>query len=918
MKKNLIAIAFSLLITVLFLCFNTTSYGQPLRIMPLGNSITFHHDTYSPPLDENWGIRTSYRLPLYELLTTAGYTFDFVGNRNAGYNYMPVEYCDNAGFPGITAAQLVTLLQISYNDFEDKYEVNSPEEEDQPYLENNPTDIILLHIGTNDLQFYTPSEAVDNVDDLLDEIQSFEDANSVTIPVFVALIIDRVPAHTQTELFNVLLETLINNRKLAGDELVLVNMYNGASIIYDIQPAGDMVDTWHPWYTGYSKMGLKWYEALENYNYQAPVVDDIPNDTIFESESSITINLNNYVFDPQEPDEDISWSYTPNPSTYFNISVANGIATISSKYPESYHSETITFKASDSGNGSTPLDDTDEVTLYSIPVNDPPVITGGGPLTVLEDSQKEISLDSIQVSDPDNTYPDDFTLHVQAGANYTVISDDIIKPVTNYNGTLSVGVYVNDGLASSNVYYLTVYVTNVNDNPWINLPSQRNVNEDLLYNKTVIAGDVDTEDDLVLSAIEPFPDWLTLNPANGQLSGTPTNDYVGNNTVTVRVFDGTVNVDSTFNIEVINTNDLPIFTSYPEDTNIFIYDTFKYFISAVDIDPTHDFLTFEVVEKPDWLDYDAVLKKLSGAPVLADSGIHPVEIRVFDGTGYTYQNFSLIVETKNYPPEIISVPKNETYEDENYIYALKANDRNHDPLTYTAISIPGWSSFLPSGILMGLPTNEDVGNYEVILSVDDGVNFVYDSFNLEVINVNDPPVIIGTVRPINTYKETPVEISLDDLEVEDVDNSYPADFTLILKGGNNYTIIGGDNLVVPNTGFTGYLKVGVEVNDGLDSDSTEIDIGVGTTSIFNHSIDKSIIKLVYPNPAKDYVYFRFKDNQDQAIITFFDGSLRHIKKVIIPERTLELKIDIDEFISGIVFFRVDYQNKYYTGKLLIK
>ena len=66
------------------------------------------------------------------------------------------------------------------------------------------------------------------------------------------------------------------------------------------------------------------------------------------------------------------------------------------------------------------------------------------------------------------------------------------------------------------------------------------------------------------------------------------------------------------------------------------------------------------------------------------------------------------------------------------------------------------------------------------------------------------------------------------------------------------------------------------------------------------------------------MYFRFEDNRDQAIISFLDGSLRHIKKVIIPEGTVELRIDIHEFISGIIFFRVDYQNNYYTGKLLIK
>jgi hypothetical protein len=917
MRNNFIIIIFALLVIEFFPYRNISSYGQALRIMPMGNSITFHHDTYSPPLQENWGIRISYRYRLYQLLTAAGYTFDFVGNRNAGFNYMPAEYCDNAGFPGITANQLVTLLQTSYNDFENMYEVNSPEEEDEHYLENNPTDIILLHIGTNDLSQYTVSESVDNVEAVLDEIQAFEDANSVTIPVFVALIIDRVPAHSETALFNVLLESLVNSRKSSGDILELVDMYDGASMIYDIQPDGDMVDIWHPWYSGYEKMAQKWLEELESFNYQAPVVDDIPDDTLYEHEPNFTINLNNYVFDPQEPDEDISWSYTPYPLTHFNISIANGIATITAKNPEWNGSETITFKAEDSGNGSTPLSDTDDFTLYYISVNDPPVITRGGPLTTLEDMPKEISLDSIQVNDPDNTYPDDFTLYAQAGLNYTVIGNDIIDPADNFSGVLTVPVYVNDGIANSNTYNLTVNVTNTNDSPWINLPSQRSIYEDSQYSQTVTAGDIDTGDDLILSDIVPFPNWLSLNSKTGLLSGIPTNGYVGENNVTVRVFDGTVNVDSTFTIEVINTNDLPIFTSYPEDTNIYTYNTFEYYITAIDIDPTNDFLTYEVTEKPSWLDYEAIPRKLSGIPEKADSGIHPVEIRVFDGTGYSYQNFNLNVDLKNYPPEITSVPNDEAYEDASYVYALKATDRNNDPLTYTDISIPYWSSFHSSGVLMGLPTNDDVGVYEVILSVDDGTNIVYDSFNLQVINVNDPPVIKGTTRPINTFIETPVEIKLQYLDVEDVDNTYPDDFTLKLQNGDNYTVI--DNSVVPYTGYIGYLKVGIKVNDGLaDSDEAEIDVGVGTTSIGEHSIENTIVKMVYPNPAKDYVHFLFQNNHEQAIISFLDGSMRLIKKVIIPEDTFEVRIDIYEFTSGIVFYKVDYQDKYYTGKIIVR
>jgi hypothetical protein len=919
MKSRLVVTVFALLVIEFLSCIYILSYGQELRIMPLGNSITFDHNIYSPPYDDynTWGPRISYRYKLYQLLTAAGYTFDFVGNRKAGFDYLPYEYADNAGFPGITAFQIINLLQTSYNDYEDIYEINYPSEQNKPYLQNNPTDVILLHIGTNDLAQYTVNEAVDNVDSVLDEIQSYEDANSVTIIVFVALIIDRAPADPETYLFNQGITTLINTRKSSGDKLELVNMYSGANIIYELEPAGDFVDTWHPNNTGFEKMADKWFQALEGYNIRPPIVYDIPDYTIYEGDPVLQINLNTYVFDPQEPDEDITWSYTPFPSSHFNISIANGKAYISAINPEINSSETFTFKAQDSGNGGTPLYDTDEATINYIAVNDIPQILNRDPFYVNEDSQIKITLDSLQVNDPDNDYPDDFTLHIQPGSNYTILSNYIVKPNNNYNGQLTVPMYVNDGLADSPVKNMTVNVLPVNDYPWINLPSVRNVNEDSQYYQTITANDIDIGDNLILSALPPFPGWLSFNTGTGKLSGIPDNDDVGNHTVKIRVFDGTVNVDSTFIIEVINTNDLPVFTSYPDITIIFTYETFEYFVTAIDIDPTNDILIYEVTEKPSWLSFDPISKKLSGMPLKKDTGINSVEIRVFDGTGYSYQNFDLTVKFTNHPPEITSAANDTAYEGIQYIYALKATDKESDPLIYSAITKPDWTDFYASGVLMGTPEQEDIGIYDVILSVSDGENIVYDSFKINVVNVNDKPVILGTTRPLNTPKETPLELSLNDLVVEDNDNIYPDDFTLKIQNGGNYTVI--DLSIVPFTGYTGNLKVGVIVNDGLiDSDLAEIDVGVGTTSIPEHLIENSIVRLVYPNPAKDYIYFQFKNNDDQAIISFLDGSMRLIKKVIIPEGTVEVRIDIYEFNTGIVFYKIDYRNKYYSGKLVIE
>ena len=72
---------------------------------------------------------------------------------------------------------------------------------------------------------------------------------------------------------------------------------------------------------------------------------------------------------------------------------------------------------------------------------DIPVITGQEPLTILEDTPLEITLDHLLVTDTDNVYPFDFTLTVQdsdsININYDVDGNTII-PFDNFTGKLNI------------------------------------------------------------------------------------------------------------------------------------------------------------------------------------------------------------------------------------------------------------------------------------------------------------------------------------------------------------------------------------------------------------------------------------------------------------------------------------------------
>ena len=46
-------------------------------------------------------------------------------------------------------------------------------------------------------------------------------------------------------------------------------------------------------------------------------------------------------------------------------------------------------------------------------------------------------------------------------------------------------------------------------------------------------------------------------------------------------------------------------------------------------------------------------------------------------------------------------------------------------------------------VLVGIPTNADVGDADVSIGVSDGIDTMYQEFTITVANVNDPPVITG-------------------------------------------------------------------------------------------------------------------------------------------------------------------------------
>lgn len=265
------------LIFFFFITFNILGQNKILKILPLGNSITF--DQRSNDTRPN-NVKYGYRLPLYNFLNEAGLNFDFIGSESSGSLYLPVGYENNAGFPGITDLQLLNLLKTGKRVQPPNYNLQITL---GPYLETYTPNIILLHIGTNgnDIAGGTSSAEIEGI---LDEVDRIEVLFNVDIPVLVARIIDRVPNQLYVNQLNNNIESMVNDRisnpanDAYPDNIQIVDMEDSAKIVYIIDSlgtidngiVGDMNDDRHPNDKGFFKMAGIWSQAITNY-YQNPI-----------------------------------------------------------------------------------------------------------------------------------------------------------------------------------------------------------------------------------------------------------------------------------------------------------------------------------------------------------------------------------------------------------------------------------------------------------------------------------------------------------------------------------------------------------------------------------------------------------------------------------------------------------------------
>ena len=220
MKQKIVEAMFAMVVVFVMGTAARAVDESAVRIMPLGDSITF--GTPNP----SYG---GYRNLLEKLLAQEGSKVEFVGSQESGVGVL--RYPANEGHPGWTINRIKNGI--------DK----------QGWLERAQPDIVLLHIGTNNFRLHQAQSVDTDLSALLDDIlERLPRAN-----VIVAQIIPfRNGLGRLQRVYDAAIPGIVASK---GRRVSVVNLSNVLS-------PGDYADMFHPSSDGYDKMARVWARAI--------------------------------------------------------------------------------------------------------------------------------------------------------------------------------------------------------------------------------------------------------------------------------------------------------------------------------------------------------------------------------------------------------------------------------------------------------------------------------------------------------------------------------------------------------------------------------------------------------------------------------------------------------------------------------
>ena len=383
-----------------------------------------------------------------------------------------------------------------------------------------------------------------------------------------------------------------------------------------------------------------------------PAVDDIPDQEVIEGGAFTPINLDDYVDDPDDTDQTLTWTATGQAELHVDIN--ERVVTIAIPDVNWNGSETITFQVEDP-DGETAAD---QATFTVTPVNDAPVVEGIPNQSVKEDEPfAGIPLDDYvtDVDDPDST----LVWSVKGDSHVTVAITNRVATIIPNDPEWSGADWVvfiaedPDGLQGSDT--VRFHVAASNDPPVVaDIPDQTITEGQRFHqiNLDLYVADADHADDSL--------SWTATGQSGIRVSIV---DRVANLLVDDRDWNGCDTIiftakdpqgawDSDTGIfRVTGINDAPILSKPIPDTAAMVGKPFLFELDPNtfhDVDPGDRLVLSATMSSrgstPAWLNFDAASGTFSGTPAEGDKGmVEAIVVAADSSSASVADTFNILV-----------------------------------------------------------------------------------------------------------------------------------------------------------------------------------------------------------------------------------------------------------------------------------
>ncbi len=506
---------------------------------------------------------------------------------------------------------------------------------------------------------------------------------------------------------------------------------------------------------------------------QNPIVSDIPAQTVLEGATFTTVDLNTFVSDVDNLDNEITWTFTGN--TELSVAIDGGnIATITIPNIDWNGAENITFTATDPG-----LLFASDAALFTVTgVNDDPVLAAIGNQFSTENTQL---LFNLSATDIDGTIPSFTTSTLPSGVVFTDNGDGTATfdwtPNFTQAGIYNITFRAEDGVAvDSEIVAIQVFESG-NQAPVLAAMGAQATTEGIALNFGVSATDPDlTTPTLSTSALPSGASFIDNGDGTGSFSWTPSFVQNGSYDITFITSDGALNDVEIVTITVNEAGNqapvLAVIGSQAQTENVQLL----FNISASDVDgTTPTFSTTGLPSGASFTDNGDGTATFDWTPSFVDAGVYNVTFTTTDGALTDNEIVAITInEAGNQAPVLAVIGAQAQTENVQLLFNISATDVDGTTPNFSVTGLPVGAVFTDNldgtATFDWTPSFVDAGVYNVTFTTTDGA--LTDN-EIVVVTINEAGNQAPVLAAIGVQAVTENSQLLFNISATDVDGTTP-------------------------------------------------------------------------------------------------------------------------------------------------